>query len=70
MAMSIGLTTVWRHPEGKVRGQSLLPFQESLPLAAQDDREYHELLTLFGLLRIGQACERGIAPKFLEERLQ
>ena len=70
MAASPELMTVWPHPEGKIRGQSLLPLYESLPLAVQDDRELHELLALFDLLRIGQARERGIAQKLLEERLR
>ena len=54
------------HPAGKVRGQSLLPLYESLPVAAQSDRALHELLPLFDLLRIGQASERRIARKMLE----
>jgi hypothetical protein len=61
--------TVWPHPAGKVRGQSLLPLYESLPLAAADSPAFHELLALFDLLRIGQARERGIAQKLLEARL-
>jgi hypothetical protein len=61
--------TVWPHPEGKIRGQSLLPLYVSLPLAAQEAPAFHELLALFDLLRIGQARERGIAQKILEERL-
>lgn len=61
--------TVWPHPEGKVRGQSLLPLYESLPLAAADAPAFHELLALFDLLRIGQARERNIAQKLLEARL-
>jgi hypothetical protein len=60
---------VWPHPEGKVRGQSLLPLYASLPLAAKQAPAFHELLALFDLLRIGQARERAIARKLLEERL-
>ncbi len=70
MAAKAGVVTVWPHPEGKARGQSLLPLYESLPLAAQHDRDFHELLSLFDLLRIGQARERGIAQRMLEERLR
>ena len=70
MAATADVVTVWPHPEGKARGQSLLPLYESLPLAAQADQDFHELLALFDLLRIGQARERAIAQKMLEERLK
>jgi len=70
LGSSSDLVTVWPHPEGKVRGQSLLPLYESLPLAARDFPEFRELLALFDLLRIGQARERGLAQKLLEERLR
>src|SRR5665213_400648 len=62
--------SVWPHPEGKLRGQSLLALYDSLPLAAMEDRDLYESLALFDLLRIGHARERGIAHKLLEERLQ
>lgn len=61
---------VWPHPEGPLRGQALLPLYEKLPLAAQDDQKLYELLALFDSLRIGQAREREMARKLLEERLQ
>ena len=61
---------VWPHPEGKVRGQALLPLYENLPLAAAVDPELYELLALFDALRAGQARERELARKLLEERLQ
>jgi hypothetical protein len=61
---------VWPHPEGPSRGQALLPLYEKLPLAAKDDPKLYELLALFDSLRIGQARERELARKLLEERLQ
>jgi hypothetical protein len=60
---------VWPHAQGKSRGQSLLPLYDSLPLAAKAAPMLYELLALFDLLRIGQARERQIAQKKLEERL-
>jgi hypothetical protein len=42
----------------------------NLPLAAGEDSKLYELLALFDALRIGQAREREIARKLLEERLQ
>lgn len=61
---------VWPHPEGTVRGEALLPLYEKLPLAARDDASFYELLTLFDALRIGQARERELARRLMEERLQ
>lgn len=61
---------VWPHPNGVVRGPSLLPLYEGLPLAAMDDPVFYELLALFDALRAGQARERELAKKFLEERLR
>lgn len=61
---------VWPHPEGKTRGQGLLPLYENLPLAAKEDSALYELLALFDALRTGQARERELAKKLLEERLR
>ncbi len=61
---------VWPHPDGVARGPGLLPLYENLPLAARDDPALYELLALFDALRAGQAREREIARKLLEERLQ
>ena len=61
---------VWPHPEGIARGPGLLPLYENLPLAARDDPVLYELLALFDALRAGQARERELARKYLEERLQ
>jgi hypothetical protein len=63
------LPPVWPHPEGPVRGNTLLPLYPKLPLAAQEDPALYELLALFDALRIGQAREREIARSMLEERL-
>ncbi len=67
---SADLPPVWPHPEGTTRGQGVLPLYEQLPLAAVDDPKLYELLALFDALRIGQARERELAKKLLEERLQ
>jgi hypothetical protein len=60
---------VWPHPKGIARGPGLLPLYENLPLAAKDDPALYELLALFDALRAGQARERELARKLLEERL-
>lgn len=61
---------VWPHPDGTARGPALLPLYEKLPLAALDDPALYELLALFDALRMGQARERELAAKLLQERLQ
>jgi hypothetical protein len=64
------LPPVWPHPDGPVRGNTLLPLYPKLPLAAQADPALYALLALFDALRIGQAREREIARSLLEERLK
>lgn len=61
---------VWPHPKGIARGPGLLPLYENLSLAAQQDPVLYELLALFDALRAGQARERELARKYLEERLK
>lgn len=61
---------VWPHPQGSTRGEALLPLYEKLPLAAIEDAPFYELLSLFDALRSGQAREREMARRFLEDRLQ
>jgi hypothetical protein len=63
------LPPVWPHPEGKVRGASLLPLYPKLPLAALEDKALYDLLALFDILRIGQAREKKIATRLLERLL-
>ena len=64
------LPPVWPHPDGNLRGQGLLPLYEAIPLAAQDDPDFYALLALFDTLRIGQARERELAAKLLQERIR
>ncbi|MFM2111867.1 MAG: hypothetical protein RLZZ271_527 [Pseudomonadota bacterium] len=63
------LPPVWPHPQGTTRGTTLLPLYPKLPLAAQIDASFYELLALFDALRIGQARERELVRSMLEERL-
>jgi hypothetical protein len=70
LASSTEPVLVWPHPKGKVRGMALLPLYEKLPMAAMEDERLYELLALFDALRAGQARERELAKKFLEEQLQ
>jgi hypothetical protein len=70
LAGTTDLPPVWPDPEGTVRGQSLLPLYPRLPAAAREDPQLHEFLALFDALRIGQARERALAAKLLEERFE
>lgn len=73
MELTVGageVPPVWPDPEGKVRGQSLLPLYPTAPRAALEDRRLYELLALFDALRIGQAREREMAAKLIEETLK
>ncbi len=63
------LPPVWPHADGPVRGSILLPLYPKLPLAAARDQPFYTLLALFDALRIGQAREREMARRYLEERL-
>jgi len=70
LAISSDLPPVWPDPEGEVLGQSLLPLYPGLPAAAREDPQLHELFALVDALRIGQARERTLAAKLLEERFK
>lgn len=63
------LPPVWPNPEGAVRGEALLPLYPGAVGAALDDPKLHELLALFDALRCGQARERELAARHLEDRL-
>ncbi|MEJ0086506.1 MAG: helix-turn-helix domain-containing protein [Pseudomonadota bacterium] len=61
---------VWPHKNGDTRGVTLAPLYPSVPDASQRDPKLYELLALFDGLRAGQARERALAQKILEERLR
>jgi hypothetical protein len=69
MISSAELPAVWPYPQGNVRGQSLLPLYPGVPGAAQNDSRLYALLALFDALRAGQARERNLAARFIDERL-
>ncbi len=60
---------VWPYPEGKARGQSIIPIYTSVPQAAIKDNALHALLALVDAVRIGRAREASIAIKELEKRI-
>jgi hypothetical protein len=60
--------TVWEHPEGSVRGQSILPLYSTVPDIAHKNKLLYELLALTDSLRIGGARERELAIEELKRR--
>lgn len=60
---------VWPHAEGKARGIALMPLYPSAPTAALRSPALYEYLALFDALRMGNARERTLAEKLLEERI-
>ena len=60
---------VWPHALGEARGIALEPLHPAVPGAAGQDPKFAELLALFDAIRIGNARERGLATKQLEQSL-
>jgi IclR-like helix-turn-helix domain-containing protein len=60
---------VWPHQGGEIRGVALAPLYPTAPDAALRDEKLYALLALFDALRSGQARERNVAQKMLEERV-
>jgi len=58
---------VWPHKGGATRGVALAPLYPTVPDAALRDEKLYALLALFDALRSGQARERNVAQKMLEE---
>lgn len=52
-----------------VSGRGLLPLYPTVRRAAIDDPKRYELLAMFDAPQIGQARERDLAIRLLEERL-
>jgi hypothetical protein len=60
---------VWPSVAGKVRGLALTPLYPSAPAAALRNPPLYQSLALFDAIRAGNARERTLARKLLEERL-
>jgi hypothetical protein len=63
------LPPVWPDPDGPVQGVLVRPLYRSVPRAALQDSNLHELLALVDALRLGRARERALAAQELEQRL-
>lgn len=60
---------VWPYAKGKVKGQSIIPLYPTVTKACSKDRKLYELLALIDAIRIGNAREKEIAYKKLENRI-
>ncbi|MFN0157506.1 MAG: hypothetical protein ACKVRP_05455 [Bacteroidota bacterium] len=60
---------VWPWERGSLRGQGIEPLYKNVPLAAQADESFHEMLALVDALRVGRAREQAIAEKELSQRI-
>jgi hypothetical protein len=69
IAPSADPVPVWPAIEGSVRGMALIPLYPSAPAAALHSAALYENLALFDAVRAGNARERTLAQRLLEERL-
>ena len=60
---------VWAHPEGPLMGQAIVPLYETVPAAALQRPELHELLGLVDALRLGAVRVHEFAMRELRTRL-
>ena len=64
------LPPVWPLATGHHRGVSLQPLHKTVPLAAQADQRFYELLALVDALRDGRARERHLAEREIGSRVR
>jgi len=64
-----GPVVVWPSPEGRVRGESLVPLYDAAPRAALQDSNLYRVLALVDALRLGQVRERRMAQDLLAHEL-
>lgn len=63
---SVDPVPVWPSTKGSTRDLSLAPLYPSVPEAALCDERLYALLSLFDVIRSGQARERNAAQSLLE----
>jgi len=61
---------VWPYSKGILRGQSIEPLYDTIPMVVQDDILFYELLAILDTLRIGRVREIKIAINELDKRLK
>jgi len=60
---------VWLHPQGSVRGASLVPIHPCVLEAIKHDPILHKALVHFDVIRVGRARERNAAEAFFRKSL-
>lgn len=63
------LATVWLHPEGTVRGESVRPLYPQAPTVAMTDPFMHEWLALIDLVRSKTGREAALAADCIQDKL-
>jgi hypothetical protein len=63
------IPVVWPTPNGKVRGESLIPIYDTAPKAAQQDLALYELLALVDGVRVARGRERRACIEALHEKV-
>ena len=70
ISMGPDLPPVWPLATGHHRGVSLEPLHKAVPLVAQADPRFYEMLALLDALRDGRARERSLAEREIMERVR
>lgn len=60
---------VWPSEDGEVRGLSVKPIYETVPMAVKRDPKLYELLALMDAVRLGRAREKNLAEHELRKRI-
>jgi hypothetical protein len=60
---------VWPYSKGTLRGQAIEPLYSTIPMVAQNDKLFYELLVIIDTIRVGRAREIKIAVEELEKRI-
>ncbi len=63
------LPLVWAHPEGTVRGESIVPLVHQVPGVCSRDAALQEWLALIDLVRLKTGREAALAAAAIERRL-
>ncbi len=66
---SSSVSVVWPDPDGKVRGESIMPLYDGAAAAGRRDNRLYRVLALVDALRVGRARERRVASELLEKEL-
>lgn len=66
---SSSVSVVWPDPDGKVRGESIMPLYDGAVAAGRRDNRLYRVLALVDALRVGGARERRVAGELLEKEL-